>query len=95
VACCECGCEGTGCSCSVANEMDGCQVEAVVKVDGRGQMVLPKDLRKRAGFGPDERLALISWRRGDQLCCVSLQRADSLAEAIRGKYGPLLSQAAP
>jgi antitoxin PrlF len=73
--------------------MDGCRVEAVVGLDARGQMVLPKDVRERAGFGPDEKLAVVSWERGGQVCCVSLQRAEDLAEAVRRRYGPVLSGA--
>jgi antitoxin PrlF len=71
--------------------MDICRVEAVVSLDARGQMVLPKDVRERAGFGPEQKLAVVSWQRGDQVCCVTLQRSDDLAEMVRRRYGPLLS----
>jgi antitoxin PrlF len=70
--------------------MDCCRVEAVVSLDARGQMVLPKDVRERAGFRPNEKLAVVSWQRGDEVCCVTLQRADDLAEIVRRRYGPLL-----
>jgi antitoxin PrlF len=71
--------------------LDGCRVEAVVSVDSRGQMVLPKELREKAQIGPDQKLAVISWSKGGELCCITLQRADDVADAVRRTYGPLLS----
>jgi antitoxin PrlF len=71
--------------------LDGCRVEAVVNVDARGQMVLPKELREKAQIGPDQKLAVLSWSRDGELCCITLQRADDVAEVVRRTYGPLLS----
>ena len=90
-SCCADGCCDASCACQ--HGMDGCRVEAVVSVDARGQMVLPKELRARANIGPDQKLALVSWSRGSELCCLTLQRAEDLAEMVRRTYGPLLSTA--
>jgi AbrB family looped-hinge helix DNA binding protein len=38
----------------------GYKVEAVLSVDERGQMVLPKDVREKAGINTGSKLALIS-----------------------------------
>ncbi len=46
--------------CDVCGPPSGCRVEAVLSVDERGQMVLPKDVRERAGIQTGEKLALIS-----------------------------------
>jgi len=75
--------------------MEGCRVEAVVTLDSRGQMVLPKEVRETAGFGNAQKLAVVSWLQDGKVCCVSLQRADDLAEAVRRRYGPLLSVSRP
>jgi antitoxin PrlF len=91
--CCDSECCDSSCSCRGVNSLDCCRVEAVVSVDSRGQMMLPKELRERAGFMPDQKRALVSWKKGDALCCVTLQRADDLAEMVRRTYGPLLSTA--
>ncbi len=93
VSCCEGSECPAGCACRSGGALNGCRVEAVVNVDARGQMVLPKDLRERAGIGADQKLALLSWTKGDELCCITLQRADDLAEVVRRTYGPLLSAA--
>jgi len=90
-----CGGQGCGpsCTCRGVNVLDSCRVEAVVSVDSRGQMVLPKEVRARAGFGPDQKLAIVSWMKGKDLCCLTLQKADDLADVVHRTYGPLLSSA--
>jgi antitoxin PrlF len=66
------------------------QVEAIVTVDERGQFVLPKDARTRAGLSPGDKLALVSWRDGEEICCFSLIRADRLSGAVQDTLGPLM-----
>ena len=44
---------GTGC----------CQVEAMVSVDEKGQMVLPKTIREKANIQPGDKLVLIGWEK--------------------------------
>jgi len=91
--CCDSQCCDSSCSCRGVNILDCCRVEAVVSVDRRGQMVLPKEVREKAGIGPDQKLAIVSWMRGKDICCVTLQKADDLAEVVRRTYGPRLSSA--
>jgi antitoxin PrlF len=67
-----------------------CRVEALVSVDERGQMVLPKDVREAAGIRPGDKLALILWRKGRTVCCMSLIKADQLTGMVRGRLGPLM-----
>jgi AbrB family looped-hinge helix DNA binding protein len=67
-----------------------CRVEALVNVDERGQMVLPKDVREAAGIRPGDKLALILWRKGQAVCCMSLIKADQLTSMVRGRLGPLM-----
>jgi antitoxin PrlF len=92
-SCCETSCCDPGCACRGIVPMECCRVEAVVSLDRPGQMVLPKEVRDRAGFRPDERLAVVTWERRGQVCCVMLQKADDLAEAVRSTYGPIVSRA--
>ena len=63
------------------------KIEAVVSVDERGQMVLPKDLRARAGIKPGEKLALISWEKDGQVCCMSLVKRSRLVLQCRCTSG--------
>ncbi|MCX5991050.1 MAG: HgcAB-associated protein [Chloroflexi bacterium] len=53
-------------------EANCCNVEAVVSVDERGQMVLPKDIRAKAGIKSGDKLAIIAMRQDGRVCCLSL-----------------------
>ncbi len=70
----------------------GCQVEAILSVDERGQMVLPKDVREKAGIKTGDKLALISWSRGDDVCCLALMKADNLSGMVKNVLGPLMQE---
>ena len=61
--CCDSQCCDSGCSCRGVNLLDCCRVEAVVNVDARGQMVLPKEVREKAGIKADQKLAVVTWMR--------------------------------
>jgi len=67
-----------------------CAIEALITVDERGQMVLPKDVREAAGIRPGDKLALIAWKKNGAVCCMSLMKADDLRGMVRGKLGPLM-----
>jgi len=67
-----------------------CTVESIVSVDERGQMVLPKELREKAGIRPGDKLALTSWTKDGAVCCITLIKADELVEMMKGRLGPLI-----
>lgn len=69
-----------------------CRIESLISVDERGQMVLPKDLRDRAGIGAGDKLALVSWEKDGAVCCLTLVKADLLAPGVRDFIGPLLKE---
>ncbi len=68
-----------------------CRVESLISVDERGQMVLPKDLRQRAGIRAGDKLAAVTWDQGGGVCCVCLIKADRLTEMVQSVLGPLLA----
>jgi len=70
----------------------GFQVEAVVSVDERGQMVLPKELRQKAGIGPGDKLALISFEKEGAVCCLSLVKTDAMAVMLKQLLGPMMEE---
>ncbi|MEN6310660.1 MAG: HgcAB-associated protein [Acidobacteriota bacterium] len=67
-----------------------CRVEALVSVDERGQMVLPKEIRDAAGIRAGDKLALILWRQDGRVCCMSLVKADELTGMVKSTLGPLM-----
>lgn len=79
------GCCGTG---SAVNSC--CRLEALISVDERGQMVLPKELRERGNIKPGDKLALISWEKEGDICCLTLIKADNLADQVKEFLGPVM-----
>lgn len=73
---------GTGLSC--------CKVESVVSIDERGQMVLPKETRKKANIKAGDKLAIISWQKDEKVSFICLIRVEELAEMIKGMFGPIM-----
>jgi len=68
-----------------------CRLESLIAVDDRGQMVLPKDLREKAGIRPGDKLALISWEKEGRICCFTLIKAEDLAVGVQDFLGPILN----
>ena len=81
----------TSCACEIPTG-SRCCIEAMVSLDERGQMVLPKELRERAGIAPGEKLALVSWERDGAVCCLMLLRASEFTGMVKGLVGPLLGE---
>jgi len=80
---------GSACGCS---PVTGCKVEAVLSVDERGQMVLPKDIREKAGIRTGDKLALISWERNGSICCLALMKVENLSGMVKDVLGPLMNE---
>lgn len=52
------------------NETDNkYEIEAIVSFDDRGQLVIPKDLRKKFNLKAGDKFALISCAPNDAACC--------------------------
>ena len=86
-----CGPEGTKRG-SMLGRMSCCKIEAVVSVDERGQLVLPKDIRDRAGIKAGDKLALIMHGSGEDACCISLIRTEGLVEGVKTMLGPMMKE---
>ena len=69
-----------------------CKVEAVISIDERGQMVLPKELREKANINAGDKLAVTSWEKDGKICCISLIRAEELTEMVKGMLGPVMKE---
>ena len=79
-----------GSCCGKQGEGSCCKVESLIAVDDRGQMVLPKELRERAGIKAGDKLALISFESGGEFCCLALMKAENLAMHVKNFLGPIL-----
>ncbi len=83
--------KGSEC-CSGGGKESVCRVESLISVDERGQMVLPKEFRERAGIRPGDKLVLVSWSRDGEVCCMSLIRADELVDMVKERLSPLMAE---
>jgi len=67
-----------------------CAVEAIVTIDERGQMILPKDLRAKAGIKAGDKLAITSWKKDGEICCIALIKAGNLETMVKDILGPVM-----
>lgn len=74
----------------ISKEMGSCKVESIINIDERGQMVLPKELRDRANIRAGDKLAIVSWDKGEEICCLYLIKAEHLAERVKDFLGPMM-----
>ena len=73
------------------NDSVMCRIEAVLSVDARGQLVLPKEVRARAHIGDGDKLALISWERMGTICCLALVKTEALSADVGEMLRPLVT----
>lgn len=71
-----------GCGC--------CKVESMVSVDERGQFVLPKEVREKAGIKAGDKLAVVSLGgESGKIRCIALVKAEDFADLIKEFLGPM------
>ncbi|MDA8079617.1 MAG: HgcAB-associated protein [Nitrospiraceae bacterium] len=78
--------------CLPGKEVAECKVESIITVDERGQMVLPKDLRDKAGIRPGDKLAVTTWEKDGEVCCITLIKVEGLVAMVKGHLGPILKE---
>lgn len=67
-----------------------CKVESLVSIDERGQMVLPKEIREKAGIAAGEKMAVVSWEKKGKVCCLFLIKAEDIAGYVKDFLGPFM-----
>jgi AbrB family looped-hinge helix DNA binding protein len=67
-----------------------CKVEALVTIDERGQMILPKEMRDKANIRAGDKLAVTSWEKGGKIYCISLIKAEEFTDMVKGILGPVM-----
>ena len=76
----------------VSPDAQCCKVDAIIAIDGRGQLVLPKEVRVKAGVRAGDKFAVISYQSEGKVCCISLVKADDFAETVKGMLGPMMKE---
>jgi AbrB family looped-hinge helix DNA binding protein len=82
----------TSCSGPICEKMSCFKIEALLSVDERGQMVLPKEMRDKADIHTGDKLALVSWEKDGKVCCFSLIKADEFGDMVKGLLGPMMKE---
>ncbi len=65
------------------NENCCCNLDAVVTLDPKGQIVLPKEIREKNNLKSGDKLAVISPGDGNEACCIILLKAEDCAKQIK------------
>jgi antitoxin PrlF len=78
-------------SCISDSKPVSCRVEAILTIDNRGQIVIPKEVRKKAEIRNGDKLALVSWMKEDMICCLTLVRTDTLSSEVSSVMHSLLA----
>ena len=71
-----------------------CKVDAIVTLDSKGQIVLPKDIREKAGLKPSDKLAVICCQDSGkaEVCCLIMVKAEKLEEPVKKALEPMLRE---
>lgn len=78
--------------CAFPGKGASCRVEAVISVDERGQMVLPKETREKANIHAGDKLALIAFESEGKTCCLALLKVEELAGMLKDILGPIMKE---
>jgi len=68
-----------------------CEVEAIVSFDDRGQLVIPKELRKKFNLKAGEKFAMVSCTNENGLCCFTLVKTAQINDIVGQALSPMLS----
>ncbi|RLI78272.1 AbrB/MazE/SpoVT family DNA-binding domain-containing protein [Archaeoglobales archaeon] len=67
------------------------KIEAVLSVDNKGQILLPKELREKANIKAGDKLVLVTGcDEKEEICCFILVKAEVLNESVKETIGPML-----
>ena len=67
-----------------------CRAEAIVSIDKRGQILLPKDVRERLNLKTNDKLVILSCRNKDgKIFCLTLIKVDEFSKQLNSFLGPV------
>jgi antitoxin PrlF len=85
------GQENQNCACDPSTiDSECCKVVALVTVDKKGQILLPKDLRDNEDIKEGDKFAIINVGPGGSPCCLILMKADILEPMVKDVLSPVL-----
>ncbi len=74
-------------------EREGCyEIEAVVSFDERGQLVFPKDVRKKFNLKAGEKFVMVSCTNEKGLCCFTMVKTQAINALVGETLSPMLNK---
>jgi AbrB family looped-hinge helix DNA binding protein len=70
-----------------------CKVGSITSIDERGLMVLPKEIRDRMKIRAGDKLAIVCFEKDENICCLSLIKAEELDRMVKSMLGPVMDDA--
>ncbi len=71
----------------------GFRVDAVITIDSKGQMVIPKDLREKADLRSNDKVAIVAFEKEGEVCCILMIKAERLCGEINKTLGSMFRDA--
>ena len=68
-----------------------CELEAIVSFDERGQLVFPKDVRKKFNLKAGEKFAMVSCINEKGLGCFTLVKTEAINDLVTQSLSPMLN----
>jgi phenylalanyl-tRNA synthetase beta chain len=53
---------------------------------------LSRELREKAGIQPGNKLALTTWERNGQVCCITMTKVEELTDMVKAILGPVMRE---
>ncbi|MCL2685196.1 MAG: AbrB/MazE/SpoVT family DNA-binding domain-containing protein [Candidatus Bathyarchaeota archaeon] len=69
---------------------DTCTINSIITIDAKGQIIRPKDLREKANFKPNDKLAIVTCEKDGAICCLMMIKTEKLTDAVTKTLSPLL-----
>lgn len=79
-------------NCNCDDAVSAYDIEALVSVDERGQMVLPKDLREKVNIKAGDKFVLITSNNEKGLCCITLVKAEEFRGVVKDYLDPVFKK---
>ncbi|MFX1570586.1 MAG: HgcAB-associated protein HgcC [Promethearchaeota archaeon] len=76
--------------CPSTSDSECCKVEALVTVDKKGQILLPKDLREKENINEGDKFAIVNVAPGGRPCCLILMKSNMLEPMVQDALSPVL-----
>jgi AbrB family looped-hinge helix DNA binding protein len=70
--------------------MGFCNLEALVNMDDRGQILLPKELREKAKIKSGDKLAIVTCENNGEVSVIALIKSDNISGMIKDFLKPAM-----